>query len=176
MPAHRSSSRPRHRAGSPAKGLLASAALIGGSVTLALSTVGGSYALWSDTEELSPGTLTSGSLTLTVDAPASGLAGDWSNLLPGTSVTRQFTMSNTGTVPATVSASAVATGVDVQLRRGSCGGDVTGPSATATPIDLGVLAASATATVCLEATLNSSASQGKAYNFDLVLTANQQGQ
>lgn len=79
---------------------------------VALLASGGTYALWSDTADLAPATITAGSSTLTVAGVAEHAVEelDLTLLAPGRSVTtpRPVAVANTGTTPLAVTVSTIA--------------------------------------------------------------------
>ncbi|WP_343920159.1 hypothetical protein [Agrococcus citreus] len=89
---------------------------------LALSGVGGSYALWSSQARVSAGTISSGSAALTA---AWGTGYDdqkWRNMLPRESIRQPFVVVNTGDVAMALSASVTPTapGFEVRAAAGAC--------------------------------------------------------
>ena len=196
MSAHR---RPRRR-------LLASTrfrALLGLGVVLVLA-VGGSFAYWSDSTTISGTSITSGTIDLKVNGQDSvtGYASlNISTMVPGNTVAGVLTITNAGTAPFTYSMDATGTNADGKNLAGALVAKVTGagsvtgtsPSATcggttlsgtgttfsanlissATPRNL---AAGGSETVCVQATLPTSAStslQGATTGITFSVTANQ---
>ncbi|MET1044224.1 MAG: TasA family protein [Microbacteriaceae bacterium] len=168
--------------------LLAAAAT---AVVVALIPVGGTYALWNDVETVSPGTITSGSMALTVSTPTL-TASAWSNLLPGQSAAQSFSVTNTGTVAASLAASVavsapaplIASHMTLRLTpvatAAACGpsltGGVTAPLTTYSSVIAAALPANSTKVICAEVLLNTNAPiavQGQSAAFGITLTATQ---
>ncbi|WP_167041679.1 TasA family protein [Salinibacterium sp. ZJ454] len=169
--------------------LLLAAAATG--LVVALIPVGGTYALWNDVETVSPGTITSGSMTLTVDTPTLN-ASAWSNLLPGQSAAQAFSVTSTGTVAASLAASVAVTApapliashmilrltpvaTSAACRPGLAGG-VTAPLTGFSSVVAADLPANSTSVLCAEVLLNAGAPidvQGQTAAFGITLTATQ---
>lgn len=135
---------------------------------------GGTYALWSQSRTVPTVTVTAGSLAIT--ASSSFTATLWQTLIPGERVRQSFTVSNSGSVPAAVTATATtgATGFEVRLATGACPAtDLTGASATTVAAALGTVAAHSTVAVCLEVALTAAASPGDQSAFSVALTGTQ---
>lgn len=170
-------------------------ALLGGAaataVVLALLPTGGTYALWSDAETVSPGAITSGSMALSTDTPALDAAA-WSNLLPGQSAAQAFSVTNTGTVAASlagsvvvaVDAAPIASHMTLRITpvasTAACAAGLTGGvAAPLTAFSAGVaaeVAANTTTVLCAEVQLNADAPlavQGQTASFGITLTATQ---
>jgi predicted ribosomally synthesized peptide with SipW-like signal peptide len=102
--------------------LLALVALLGATGGL------GTFAYWNDVETVSGGTITAGSLDLTVEDSNSVAVSKWNqltlgNIAPGESVAAALTIRNVGTTPFTVAVAASGTGllmpaVDVAVASG----------------------------------------------------------
>jgi predicted ribosomally synthesized peptide with SipW-like signal peptide len=166
-------------------------AAVATAVGLALVPAGGTYALWSDAETVSPGAITSGSMTLTIDKPQLN-AGAWSNLLPGQSATEAFTISNTGTTAASVSASvavavpvpSIASHMTLQLTP-LASNEVCGPGRTGgmqaaltstSAVTIATMPPNSATVLCAEVRLNADAPlavQGQTVSFGINLTATQ---
>ena len=172
-------SRTRRRLALPSiKGILLSTAMIGTAAVLGISSAGGSFAIWNGSDTIAAGTITAGTLGITVnDAASYALSGTaWSALMPGDIASQQVSVKNTGTTPAalTVSTSAPSGAIEVRARSGACSGTIAGPSSTATPTVLsGTLAGGATVTVCIQVSLSPSATQGQSTPFTMTFTADQ---
>jgi predicted ribosomally synthesized peptide with SipW-like signal peptide len=170
-------SKPKHRAGKSAlagtHGFLASAAALGAGTLAAVAMSGGTYALWNDAAVSDANTVTSGSLTLvSAESFDDSL---WQNMLVGESARQSFTVTNTGTVAANLSGSAVAgaTSHEVRLARGTCAGAIGGTAATVSPAALLSVAPGQTATICVQVTLAAAASTGSQSPFTVTITADQ---
>lgn len=168
------SHKPRHRAATPvfsARTLVGASAALAGATAVAVALSGGSLALWTDGAPVNAGSVSAGTVGLsTASAFNSAL---WSNRLVGETVRQEFTVTNTGNVPLTISAAATAAaaGFEVRVVRATCGGTpLTGPSATVSPTALGSLAVGATATVCLELAVVTGASAATSSAFSVTVT------
>lgn len=84
-------------------------------VVLAAAAIGaGTYAAFSDTETGPDGTIASGTLDLVVGAPAGTVnLFTVTNMKPGTSQDASFTVSNTGSLPGTLTSKLTVVGADV---------------------------------------------------------------
>jgi len=93
-------------------------------LTVALSGVGGSYALWQDSATVDAGTLTTGTAELAARWASGHSDAAWSNLLPGEWAQQEFTLDNTGSasLELTVAASTGSEGFEVRASAGECGG------------------------------------------------------
>jgi hypothetical protein len=87
--------------------LLITSLIVGGAVLVALTGVGGSYALWNASAPVQAATLTTGTAALTIDGSAAASLGSLqaTRLGPGSSVAQKVTVANTGNVPLTLSLS-----------------------------------------------------------------------
>jgi predicted ribosomally synthesized peptide with SipW-like signal peptide len=154
--------------------LLLTASAVGAAVLGALLLSGGTYALWAQGSTVPNVTVSAG--TLSLSASSSFTASLWQKLAPGETVRQSFTVSNTGTIPATISATA-ATGsgaFQVRLVTGACPASaLSGPSATVVATALGTIAASSSMTVCLEVAVTTSAVPGDLSTFSVSLTGTQ---
>lgn len=154
-------------------------ALMGTSSALAAATViavglsGGSYALWVDANAVPAGTVQSGTIGLT--AASSFTASSWSNMLVGESVRQSFTVTNTGTVPLTLSGSATAgSSFAIRLASGTCPtSDLTSTPATTSATALGTLAVGATRTLCVQVTAVTGATSATSTPFTVTVTGAQ---
>jgi len=145
---------PRHRARQRVnlRALIGTSSAIAAASVLAVGLSGGSYALWVDNNAAPAGTVQSGSIG--ISTASSFTAANWSNMLVGESVRQPFTVTNTGTIPVTLSATAT-TNVSFAIRvaSGACPvTDLTGTPASTSATALGTLAVGATRTLCLQVT------------------------
>lgn len=171
------------------RAILTATAAMAGAIVLAIAGAGGTYAMWNSSTTLNPGTITSGTTGLTVNTvtdytiPANAMIGV---LLPGRSIitTAPLAVRNPGTTPVAVSAGAptitgaLAAQVNVAIRQvatstSACTATAVGgtPTTLTAPV---TLAAGATAYMCVEVQLKSTApaaSQGQSAQFTLPLTA-----
>ncbi len=139
-----------------------------GILVLALSGVGGSYALWNDTTSVDVGTIDAGTASLTASWASGHSDSAWANLLPGESVRQPLTLTNTGSSSLELSVViATAGGFEVRAASGACPGSPLGAAAASgAPQSLGVtLAGSASTTVCLEVRATSAATPGQTLAF-----------
>ena len=160
------------------RGMLVSTALVSLGAVLGISSAGGSFASWISSDNVSAGTITSGTLAITVNgSTAYALSGTaWSSLLPGDVASQQVTVKNTGTTAATLTASTSSPSgaIDVRVQSGACAGTIAGSSSTAAPTSLaGPLAGGASMTVCIQVSLTSTAVQGQSAPFTMTFTADQ---
>lgn len=175
---------PRHRASASSRigvaigGILSTVAAIAGASILGVLTAGSSYAMVTSSAALPGGTIRSGSLSLTVnDVAGYALSGAaWSRLLPGDTVQQQITLTNTGTVPGTVTA--LTTGgygpLLVHVAKGACTTTIPGASSTVSPTNLGSLAAGEASAVCVQVSLPSTVDntvQGSMQDFTITFTS-----
>ncbi len=141
------------------------AALMGG-VLIAASMAGGTYAFLNSQVKTSAVTVSSGSLTLTVQyssgaasATATIPATVWTNMLPGDFVGQQFTIASTGSATSNITARlSTATAWDIRIAPGSC----PATQLTSTPLTTmagaqGQIAPGTNSVVCVQATLPASA-------------------
>ncbi|MFT3798143.1 SipW-dependent-type signal peptide-containing protein [Microbacterium sp.] len=139
-----------------------------GLFVLALSGVGGSYAMWNDVESVDAGTIVAGDAALAAQWASGHTDTAWANLLPGESVRQPLTLTNTGAAPLELSATvAVAGGFEIRLAAGTCpDAPLDGAAATGAPQALGVtLTSSASTTVCLEVRATTAATPGQTLTF-----------
>ena len=167
---------PRHRAAVRRlnlRALIASASAIAGATVVAVALSGGSYAMWVDNFGVPAGTVQSGSIGLST--ASSFTAANWSNLIAGESVRQPFTVTNTGTVPVALSATATATtSFAIRVVRSACPTSaLTGTPASSSATALGTLAAGATATVCLEVSLLPAATANTSSAFTVTVAGSQ---
>ncbi len=171
---------PRHRASRRTilTTLFAVTAAVAIAIVASIAVSGGTFALWSNTQNVSAGTVSSGTITLTVNSGSTvALSGTtWSTLLPGDSVQQQVTLKNTGNVSATVSGTT--TGLFgpllVHTAKGACAGTLSGTSSTVSPTTIGTFAAGETATACIQVSLPltaANAAQGTSQSFTLTYSA-----
>jgi len=139
-----------------------------GVLLLALSGVGGSYALWNDSASLDAGTINTGTADLTA-AWANGHADSaWANLLPGESVRQPLTLTNTGAAPLELSVTiAGVAGFELRTVSGDCPGtQLAGAAANGTARSLGVtLDPGTTTTACIEVRATTAAAPGHTLAF-----------
>ncbi|MEO7348932.1 MAG: hypothetical protein ABIW32_03595 [Terrimesophilobacter sp.] len=151
-------------------------------VALGVSSAGVSYATWVDSEPVSGGTITAGTLDLTIadsvgnDLTNSTLSGvAWSQLLPGDVVSQQVSVTNTGTTPLALTVStSPSTVINVYVKSGVCSGTITGDSSNTTPTAVGApLAGGASVTVCIQVSLTPTAVQNQSAPFTMTFTGDQ---
>ena len=172
---------PRLRRAFSVRRMLLTAAGGAAALGVALSGVGGSYALWSSQAEVTAGSITSGSAGLSAAWGAGHNAAGWQNLLPGESHRQAFVVDNTGDVAMALSASVTAApGFEVRAAAGPCATTpLPGPSLGATPTTVvsgsapTVLAAGAALTGCVEVRATSSASPAGTTAFTLTIDGRQ---
>lgn len=149
------------RVGRATRAVLGTTAAVAASVVIAVAATEGSLALWAQAVTVEAGSVQTGSPGLDIEAAFT--AASWSNLLVGESVRQPFTITNTGDVPFELTASGTVQNAAFELRavRGACPStQLSGSSIVTTPADLGVLAAGATTTACLEVRLGAAATPG----------------
>jgi hypothetical protein len=153
---------PRHRASVRVnlRALIGASSAIGAACVIAVGLSGSSYALWADNGAVAAGTVQSGSIGLSTGGTLT--AASWSNMLVGESVRQPFTVTNTGTVAMTLSATATAgASFAIRVASGTCPTtDLTGTPATTSATALGTLAVGATRTLCLQVTAVTGATSG----------------
>ena len=165
---------PRPTRGRALRGLLATSGAVAAAIVLAVSLSGASLALWTDNDAAHAGTVTSGTVSLSITGTLNSAL--WSNLIPGESVRQSVTVTNTGSVPLALQGSATRanSAVEVRLASGACPAvALTSAQATVTPTALGTLAASASTTVCIEARLASAAAIGASSTFSVTVSGTQ---
>lgn len=158
------------------RGLVGSAVGAVALLLVALTGVGGSYALWTDTEPLGAGTIRTGGASLVAQWSSSGHTDEpWKNLLPGESVRQQLTLSNIGDVPL-----AVTTGVDtvagyeLRVSVGGCTAQqLTVQPAGTTPVALATIRAGQAVTACLEVRATSALTPGATAAFTVTFDGTQ---
>jgi len=158
----------RHRdapQSAPLRRLLGTAFAIAAATTVTAALSGGTYAFWSDSAAVAAGTVQSGSIGLTTASSFSPAS--WSNLVVGESARQPFTVTNTGTVPVALSATATAgSSFAIRVAAGTCPtSDLTGTPATTSATALGALAAGATRTLCLQVTAAAGATSNTSSAF-----------
>ena len=163
---------PRHRAAVRRvnlRALIGTSAAIGAACVIAVGAAGGSYALWTDGQGAPAGTVQSGSIGLT--AASSFTAASWSNMLVGENVRQSFTVTNTGTIPVTLSATATAgASFAIRVASGACTTTVlTGTPASTSATALGTLAVGATRTLCLQVTAVTGATSATSSAFTVIV-------
>lgn len=175
---HPAVSKVSRRAAITIGGMLASSAAIAGAGIVAIMAAGGTYAMWNTSAKLDAGTIESGSVGLTVNGLSSyALDGTaWSHLLPGDVVSQEVTVTNTGTVAGTVTASTSGSvgPLVVHVAKGACGAPLGGPGSTVSPSDLGVFSAGEASVVCLQVTMPADAAntaQGSSQAFSVAFTS-----
>ncbi|WP_309068411.1 hypothetical protein [Microbacterium sp.] len=136
-----------------------------------LSGVGGSYALWSDSETLGAGTVETGGASLVAQWSPSHSDNPWSNMLPGESVRQQLTLSNTGDVPLAVTTGVnTVTGYELRVAVGGCTAQLAVQPVGATPAPLVTIPiddAKDDVTVCVEVRATSALTPGTSAAFTL---------
>lgn len=167
---------PRHRAAVRRvnlRALMGASAAIAGASVVAVALSGGSYAMWSDNLGVPAGTVQSGSIGLTT--ASSFTASSWSNMIAGETVRQPFTVTNTGTVAVSLSATATATtSFAIRVATGACPAvALTGTPASTSATALGILAAGATTTVCLEVSLLPAATANTSSAFTVTVAGTQ---
>lgn len=161
------------------KGLLRTTAFVALSAIIGVSTAAGSYAFLTRSASAPASTIQAGSLGLTINGATNySLDGaPWTSLLPGDVVSRQVSVANTGTTPATVTVRTVASTsgvIEVRVKSGACSGIITSASSTTTPTILpGNLAGGASITVCIQVSLTSVAVQNQSTPFTMTFTSDQ---
>jgi len=155
------------------RALIGTSAVVAGASVVAVALSGASYALWVDDGAVPAGTVQSGSIGLST--ASSFTSASWSNMLIGESVRQSFTVTNTGTVPMTLSATASsAPSFAVRVAPGACAAaDLTGTPATTSATALGSLGVGATRTLCLQVTAVAGASSGTAAAFTVTVAGAQ---
>ncbi|WP_203136611.1 hypothetical protein [Microbacterium sp. JZ31] len=138
---------------------------------LSLSGVGGSYALWSDSDTLGAGTVETGSVGLDAQWSPGHSDNPWSNMLPGESVRQPLTLSNTGDVPLAVKAAVNAVaGYELRVAVGRCTTQLAVRALGATPAPLVTIPtddAGDDVTVCVEVRATSALRPGTSAAFTL---------
>jgi hypothetical protein len=142
--------------------LLGGAAALMGGILLAASFAGGTYAFLNAQATTPAVTVSSGNLAVAVQY-GSGTAGAtaaiptaaWSNMLPGDFVGQQFTITNTGSANAAMTARLSAmTAWDIRLAAGACPAtQLTSAPLTTAAASYGTLPTNTNAVICVQATL-----------------------
>lgn len=146
------STSPLTRLGAGAFGIVKAAAILAITVSLGLVGTGGTYAYLNSSVTAAPGsTISAGTAALTVGSQTL----NWTALAPGKSVTGTFTITNTGDVPLTLSATIAATMT---------------PAATANPFTITVANGACPASGVPSGTLNSTLAAGATTSACLVVT------
>lgn len=150
-----------------------------GVTLIGLAAAGTTYALYSDSALLSPHTITSGSQELLINGTDSYVLASpaWNDLLPGDRVIEEVTVTTLGDATSNIVATTTpANGsLDVRVIKGECPGvALSGSSSTSSPTNLGEWGPNEAATVCIEVSLSSAASESETLPFVLTLTATQQ--
>jgi hypothetical protein len=190
--------RRRHRAAQPRirrlllilrptpRGALAAAAALTAGILVAAGLAAGSYAfLNSQATATSAVTIQSGNLALTVQY-GSGAAGStatipttaWATMLPGDVVGQQFTLASTGTAGATITARlSAASAWEIRVAAGTCPAtQIASAPLTTTAIAEGTIPGGTNTSVCVQATLPSSAAasvSGTTAGFSIILDSTQ---
>lgn len=164
---------PRHRARprrAPLRALFGSSLAVGLATVVVVSVSGGTLALWSDTAAVGASPVQSGSAGLTITQ--SFAAASWSNLVAGESVRQPYTVTNTGTIPLALSATAAGapTGFELRTASGTCPGTaLAGTALGASATGLGTIAAGQSRTLCLEVRVTAAAAPGVSAPFTVTL-------
>lgn len=190
--------RRRHRAAQPRlrrlllilrptpRGALGAAAALTAGILVAAGLAAGSYAfLSSQATAASAVTIQSGNLALTVQY-GSGTAGStatipttaWATMLPGDVVGQQFTLASTGTAGATITARlSAASAWEIRVAAGTCPGtQIASAPLTTTAVAEGTIPGGTATSVCVQATLPSSAAasvSGTTAGFSIILDSTQ---
>ncbi|WP_345752947.1 TasA family protein [Microbacterium rhizophilus] len=140
--------RARVRRAQRVRGLVASALSATALLLVALTGVGGTYAMWVDGAAVTGTTVQSGTAALSLSGIDSALV---SNMLPGESVRQTMTVTNTGQAALAVTATGAAVaGFELRIAAGGCSGTFTTLATGAHPSIATKLAGSQFTTVCLE--------------------------
>jgi hypothetical protein len=168
------------------RGALGAAAALTAGVLVAAGLAAGSYAfLSSQATATSAVTIKSGNLALTVQYGA-GAAGStatipttaWATMLPGDVVGQQFTLASTGTAGSTLTARVSATSAwQIRMASGTCPGTqlATAPLTT-TAVSAGSIAGNTSSSICVQATLPSTAAanvSGTTSTFSIIIDSTQ---
>ena len=188
----------RHRAAQPRlrrlllilrptpRGALGAAAALTAGILVAAGLAAGSYAfLNSQATATSAVTIQSGNLALTVQYGA-GAAGStatipttaWATMLPGDVVGQQFTLASTGTAGATITARlSAASAWEIRVAAGTCPAtQIASAPLSTTAVTEGTIPGGAVTSVCVQATLPSSAAasvSGTTAGFSIILDSTQ---
>lgn len=168
------------------RGALAAAAALTAGILVAAGLAAGSYAfLNSQATVTSSVTIKSGNLALTVQYGA-GAAGStatipaaaWTGMLPGDIVRQQFTLTSTGTAGSTLTARLSATSAwQIRMALGACpASPLVTPALTTTAAAAGSMTGNSSSTVCVQATLPTSAAAtvaGTSSAFTIILDSTQ---
>lgn len=190
--------RRRHRAARPRirrllmilrptpRGALGAAAALTAGILVAAGLAAGSYAfLNSQATATSAVTIQSGNLALTVQYGA-GAAGTtatipttaWATMLPGDVVGQQFTLASTGTAGSAITARlSAASAWEIRVAAGTCPAtQIAGAPLTTTAVAEGTIPGGTNTSVCVQATLPSSAVasvSGTTAGFSIILDSTQ---
>jgi hypothetical protein len=168
------------------RGALAAAAALTAGILVAAGLAAGSYAfLNSQATATSAVTIQSGNLALTVQY-GSGAAGStatipttaWATMLPGDVVGQQFTLASTGTAGATITARlSAASAWEIRVAAGTCPAtQIAGAPLSTTAVAEGTIPGGLVTSVCVQATLPSSAAasvSGTTAGFSIILDTTQ---
>lgn len=168
------------------KRLLGVAAAIGVGVLVASGLTAGSYAFLNAQATVgSAATISSGSAALTLTAgggtPGAVIdvtAANWQHLLPGDVAGQTITVADMGDVPLAVTArTAAASALQIRIATGACpAGALPSTPLTTAPVAWSTLKKGESATMCIQATLPTTAPndlQGKPLDVSVVLDATQ---
>ena len=166
-------------------GVVGLAAALFGGVLLAASAAGGTYAFL-NAQRITPGaTISSGTLSVTIQASGSAAGASaaiptdaWTNMLPGDFAGQTVTVANTGSVGTVLSAQLAGTSAwDIRLAMGACPSTLlTSAPLAAAPSSVATLAAGSTSAVCVQASLPANAAantENSSSSLSITLTAKQ---
>jgi hypothetical protein len=168
------------------RGAIGAAAALTVGILVAAGLAAGTYAfLNSQATATSSVTIKSGNLALTVQY-GSGTAGAtttipataWTGMLPGDTVSQQFTLASTGTAAATITARVSAVSAwDIRVAPGACpAGQLASSPLTTTAVAEGTMTGGTNTAVCVQATLPATAAasvSGTNAAFTIILDATQ---
>jgi hypothetical protein len=165
--------------------LLGGAAAVMGGILVAASLAGGTYAFLNAQATTPAVTVSSGNLAVTVQY-GSGPAGAstaiptaaWSNMLPGDVVGQQFTIANTGSANAALTARLSATTAwDIRLAAGACPtAQLASAPVTTTAVSYGTLLTNTNSVICVQARLPAGAAastEASSAPFTIMIDAKQ---
>src|SRR4051794_6035743 len=190
--------RRRHRAAGPSvirrlralrptrRGAIGAIAALAAGILVAAVLAGGSYAFFSSqTSAASAVTIKSGSLALTVQYGA-GAAGStatipttaWATMLPGDVVGQQFTLASAGTAGSTLTARlSAASAWQIRIAFGTCPGtQLASAPLTTTAAAAGSILGGSASTICVQATLPTTAAAtvaGTTSAFTIIIDSTQ---
>ena len=168
----------------PRRVLGGTAAVMGG-ILVAASLAGGTYAFLNAQATTPAVTVSSGNLAVTVQygsGPAGATAAipttAWSNMLPGDVVGQQFTIANTGSANATMTARLSATTAwDIRLAAGTCPtAQLTSAPITTTAVSYGTLFSNTNSVICVQASLPAgtpASTEASSVSFTIMIDAKQ---